>query len=109
MLAQKYKKFNYDLLCFGEKITVFKLKMSRENVLEDSYCFLTKLKTKFSRTQFLIKFSEEEGVDYGGVGKEWFHLLSSEIFKEDYGLFVINKQNNQLDINMCSIDIVPVN
>lgn len=107
-LAEKYKKFYYDILNYGSQINVFKITMSRENVLEDSYCFLSNLKSKFVRTQFLIKFTEEEGVDYGGVGKEWFHLLSSEIFKPDYGLFEINSQNNLLDINKWSLDIIPV-
>lgn len=107
-LAEKCKKFNYDLLNYGEKVTIFKLSMSRENAVEDSYCFLTNLKSAHSRTQFLIKFSHEEGVDYGGVGKEWFHLLSSEVFKPTYGLFVVNPQNNQLDINIDSIRFIPV-
>lgn len=108
MLAEKCKKFNYDLLNYGEKVIIFKMNMSRENVIEDSYCFLTRLKPTYSRTQFLIKFKDEEGVDYGGVGKEWFHLLASEIFRPDYGLFVVNTQTNQLDINIASVDFIPV-
>lgn len=108
VLAEKCKKFNYDLLNYGEKVTIFKLNMPREEVVEDSYCFLTNLKPTYSRTQFLIKFSNEEGVDYGGVGKEWFHILSSEVFRADYGLFVINQQTNQLDINVAAPSIVPV-
>lgn len=107
-LAEKCKKFNYDLLNYGEKVTIFKLAMSRENAVEDSYCFLTNLKVTYSRTQFLIKFNEEEGVDYGGVGKEWFHLLSSEVFKPAYGLFVVNEQTNQLDVNIDAIRLVTV-
>lgn len=108
VLAEKCKKFNYDLLNYGEKVTIFKLNMPREEVVEDSYCFLINLKPTYSRTQFLIKFSNEEGVDYGGVGKEWFHILSSEVFRTDYGLFVINQQTNQLDINVAAPSIVPV-
>lgn len=106
-LAFKYKKFRYDLINYGSKIVVFKIEMSRNSVLEDSFCFLTKLKSKYSRTQFLIKFREEEGVDYGGVGKEWFHLLSSEIFRPSYGLFELNSQNNQLEINKHATSLLP--
>lgn len=38
--------------------------------------------------KFLISFDQEEGVDAGGITKEWFLLLSSEIFNQNYALFV---------------------
>lgn len=108
ILAEKCKKFNYDLLNYGEKVTIFKLSMPREEAIEDSYCFLRSLKPTNSRIQFLIRFNNEEGVDYGGVGKEWFHILSSEFFRPDYGLFVVNEQTNQLNVNVAAVDIIPV-
>ena len=29
----------------------------------------------------------EAGLDYGGVAREWFYLLSKEMFNPYYGLF----------------------
>lgn len=29
----------------------------------------------------------EKGLDYGGVAREWFYLLSKEMFNPYYGLF----------------------
>jgi len=39
------------------------------------------------RKQLKIKFDGEEGVDQGGVGKEFFQLLVQELFNPDYGMF----------------------
>ena len=34
-----------------------------------------------------IEFEGEQGLDYGGVAREWFYLLSKEMFNPYYGLF----------------------
>lgn len=34
-----------------------------------------------------IEFEGEKSYDYGGVSREWFHVLSKEIFNPYYGLF----------------------
>ena len=35
-----------------------------------------------------IKFQGEEGADAGGVSREWFTLLSKQIFNPSYALFI---------------------
>ena len=34
-----------------------------------------------------IEFDGEVGLDYGGLAREWFFLLSKEMFNPYYGLF----------------------
>lgn len=34
-----------------------------------------------------VEFDGEKGLDYGGVSREWFYLLSKEMFNPYYGLF----------------------
>ena len=34
-----------------------------------------------------IEFDGEVGLDYGGLAREWFYLLSKEMFNPYYGLF----------------------
>ena len=34
-----------------------------------------------------VKFSEEEGVDAGGVTREWFSVLARQMFNPNYALF----------------------
>ena len=107
-LSIKYNYFKHQILNYGNRILVLKIELNRETLCDDSFCFLSNLKPEYARSQFLIKFKDEEGVDYGGVGKEWFHLLSSEIFKPSYGLFVVNNEINQLEINKHATFILPV-
>ena len=34
-----------------------------------------------------VEFDGEHGLDYGGVSREFFYLLSKEMFNPYYGLF----------------------
>ena len=47
-----------------------------------------------------IEFDGEIGLDYGGVAREWFYLLSKEMFNPYYGLFEYSATDNYtLQIN----------
>ena len=39
-------------------------------------------------------FPGEVGLDYGGVAREWFYLLSKEMFNPYYGLFEYSATDN---------------
>jgi len=39
------------------------------------------------RGKLNIKFNSEEGADVGGITREWFQILSREMFNPNYGLF----------------------
>ena len=43
--------------------------------------------TDLLRSQLWVEFDGEKSYDYGGVSREWFHVLSKEIFNPYYGLF----------------------
>jgi E3 ubiquitin-protein ligase HUWE1 len=60
----------------------------RESIFHDSYRSLYYKKPeeiKFGKLN--IKFQDEEGVDAGGVTREWFHELVKQMFNPDYVLF----------------------
>jgi hypothetical protein len=40
------------------------------------------------RGQLTVDFVEEQGIDEGGLTKEWFGLLSKEIFDPNLALFL---------------------
>ena len=46
-----------------------------------------KLRPKDMRKRLMLKFKGEEGLDYGGVAREWLYLLSHEMLNPYYGLF----------------------
>ena len=41
----------------------------------------------YLKNSLWIEFEGEKSYDYGGVSREWFHVLSKEIFNPYYGLF----------------------
>jgi E3 ubiquitin ligase SMURF1/2 len=48
---------------------------------------VVKLRPKDMRKRLMVKFKGEEGLDYGGVAREWLYLLSHEMLNPYYGLF----------------------
>lgn len=39
------------------------------------------------KKQLAVEFDGEQGVDEGGVSKEFFHLIVEELFNPDYGKY----------------------
>ena len=53
-----------------------------------------KLRPKDLRKRLMVKFRGEEGLDYGGVAREWLHLLSQQMLNPYYGLFCYSRDDN---------------
>ena len=64
-----------------------RLEVSRSDVFEDSYRLIVKMRPKDLRKRLMIKFKDEDGLDYGGIAREWLYLLSHEMLNPYYGLF----------------------
>jgi E3 ubiquitin-protein ligase HUWE1 len=65
------------------------LQVRRDHVFHDSFkslYFKSGDEMKFGKLS--IKFHGEEGVDAGGVTREWFQALSRQMFDPNYALFV---------------------
>ena len=67
--------------------------MSRQEVFEDSYRHIVKMRPKDLRKRLMIKFKGEDGLDYGGVAREWLYLLSHEMLNPYYGLFQYSRDD----------------
>ncbi|KAK7685350.1 hypothetical protein QCA50_011714 [Cerrena zonata] len=79
------------------------LKVRRNRIFEDSYDEIMKHTPDDLRRKLVIHFDGEEGLDYGGVSREFFFLLSHEISNPIYCLFEYSAQNNYtLQINPAS-------
>ena len=59
----------------------------RDTLFEDSYCQLMLHPIADWKNKLHVKFYDEEGLDAGGLSREWFLLLSREIFNPQYALF----------------------
>uniref|UniRef100_A0A8C9TYT0 E3 ubiquitin-protein ligase NEDD4-like n=1 Tax=Scleropages formosus TaxID=113540 RepID=A0A8C9TYT0_SCLFO len=79
----------------------FEMKLHRNNIFEESYRRIMSLKRPdVLKARLWIEFESEKGLDYGGVAREWFFLLSKEMFNPYYGLFEYSATDNYtLQIN----------
>ena len=65
------------------------LSVRRDQVFLDSFKFLSfKSGDEIKYGKLSIRFNGEEGVDAGGVTREWFQVLSRQMFNPDYALFI---------------------
>ncbi|PFX15905.1 NEDD4-like E3 ubiquitin-protein ligase WWP1 [Stylophora pistillata] len=80
-----------------------KITVNRTNIFEDSFQQVMRYPPHDLRRRLYIIFKGEEGLDYGGVAREWFFLLSHEVLNPMYCLFeYANKSNYSLQINPAS-------
>jgi len=65
-----------------------RLRVRRNEIFMDSYHQLRMRSGEEMRAKIQVQFQGEEGIDAGGVGKEWYNALAKEIFNPNYALFV---------------------
>ncbi|KAF8712347.1 hypothetical protein RHS03_01066, partial [Rhizoctonia solani] len=64
------------------------LNLRRPHVFEDSFQNLQrKTGEQIKYGKLSVRFYNEEGVDAGGVTREWFQILARQMFNPDYALF----------------------
>lgn len=64
-----------------------KVEVKRNEVFRDSFLSIITKRPNEMRGNLKIKFKNERGFDEGGLAREWFSLLSKEIFNPNYALF----------------------
>merc|ERR1719421_1625714 len=65
-----------------------RLHVRRQDVFMDSYHQLRMRSAEEMRGKLSVAVAGEEGVDAGGVTREWFGILARETFNPMYGLFL---------------------
>ncbi|XP_076432778.1 E3 ubiquitin-protein ligase NEDD4 isoform X7 [Peromyscus maniculatus bairdii] len=98
---RKYEFFRRKMKKQNDIPNKFEMKLRRANVLEDSYRRIMGVKkADLLKARLWIEFDGEKGLDYGGVAREWFFLISKEMFNPYYGLFEYSATDNYtLQIN----------
>uniref|UniRef100_A0A665U6V6 E3 ubiquitin-protein ligase n=1 Tax=Echeneis naucrates TaxID=173247 RepID=A0A665U6V6_ECHNA len=98
---QKYDYFRKKLKKPADIPNRFEMKMRRNTVFEDSYRRILAVKrADLLKARLWVEFEGEKGLDYGGLAREWFFLMSKEMFNPYYGLFEYSATDNYtLQIN----------
>jgi hypothetical protein len=94
---RKYEHFKANLPKPPEQPKQFEIPVRRERLFEDSHRAIMSCRNKdLFRARMWVKFDKEKGLDYGGVAREWFFLLSHEMFNPYYGLFEYTSSENYI-------------
>ena len=93
---QRYELFNSisdimnDLNMINIGNLYLMMEIRRDNMIEEALNFISNPELNFKK-QLRIKFYGEQGVDEGGVKKEFFMLLIRQLFDTSYGMFTYNE------------------
>ncbi|XP_033125340.1 E3 ubiquitin-protein ligase Su(dx)-like [Anneissia japonica] len=100
----RWKLGQFRYLCQSNSLpSHVKISVSRSTLFEDSFHQIMRLQAYDLRRRLYIIFRGEEGLDYGGVAREWFFTLSHEVLNPMYCLFEYASKNNySLQINAAS-------
>lgn len=67
------------------------IEVRREYLIEDTLNILSRPEMNF-RKELKVKFIGEQGVDSGGLRKEFFQLIIKKIFDPAYSMFIYNEE-----------------
>jgi len=98
---------SFQMLLMGiENEPFLVLRIRRDHLIQDSLEEILRHKREDLTKELKIKFVGEEGVDQGGVAKEWFQLLVRHIFDRQYGMFIHNEETKVHWFNGNSKDLL---
>ncbi|CAD7081216.1 unnamed protein product [Hermetia illucens] len=84
-----------------------KLKVRREQIIDDALVELEMVamgNPKDLKKQLVVEFVGEQGIDEGGVSKEFFQLIVEQIFNPDYGMFIYQEDTKTVWFNSTSFE-----
>jgi len=76
-----------------------KIVVNRATLLEDSVSAIMALSRDDMRKRWRIEFAGEPGIEAGGLTREWFQLVTEQIFDPDRGLW-LSSMNNQMSMQI---------
>eukprot|EP01105_Mastigella_eilhardi_P021763 TRINITY_DN529_c2_g4_i1.p1 TRINITY_DN529_c2_g4~~TRINITY_DN529_c2_g4_i1.p1 ORF type:complete len:3442 (-),score=904.70 TRINITY_DN529_c2_g4_i1:98-9571(-) len=72
------------------RLPTVRLTVRRSNIFEDSFHSLRTRTAAELKGRMSVQFSGEEGIDAGGLTKEWYQVISREMFNPNYALFKLS-------------------
>lgn len=86
-VKRRYFRQELERLENGARREDLAVHVRREHVFEDSFRELYRRSAEEWKNRFYIVFEGEEGQDAGGLLREWYTIISREIFNPMYALF----------------------
>lgn len=89
-IKRKYFRTELERADDGVRREDLTVHVRRDHVFEDSFRELHRRNSDDWKNRFYIVFEGEEGQDAGGLLREWYMIISREIFNPMYALFCIS-------------------
>uniref|UniRef100_UPI0037E7B7A4 ubiquitin-protein ligase E3A n=1 Tax=Semicossyphus pulcher TaxID=241346 RepID=UPI0037E7B7A4 len=106
MYSQRRLTALYSLVHDQEPYPFLKIKVRRDHIMDDALVRLEMIMENPSelKKQLVVEFEGEQGVDEGGVSKEFFQLVLEEIFNPDIGMFTYDDDTKLFWFNSSSLE-----
>uniref|UniRef100_A0A673WBT5 Ubiquitin-protein ligase E3A n=1 Tax=Salmo trutta TaxID=8032 RepID=A0A673WBT5_SALTR len=92
----------------GQQLNPYlRLKVRRDHIIDDALVRLEMISMENPadlRKQLFVEFEGEQGVDEGGVSKEFFQLVLEEMFNPDIGMFTYDESTKLFWFNPPSLE-----
>ncbi|KXS17549.1 HECT-domain-containing protein [Gonapodya prolifera JEL478] len=76
----------------------------RDHLIEDSLNQLQQVRPLELKKRLKIEFANEDGVDAGGLSKEWFLLLTRDLFDPQFGMWTYDDESHYCWFSQFSFD-----
>ncbi|EDO40462.1 predicted protein [Nematostella vectensis] len=118
MYSERRLTLLYSLVRRQQPTPYLRLKVRRDHLIEDALVSLEMVAQDNPldlKKQLFVEFEGEQGIDEGGVSKEFFQLIVEQIFNPDYGMFTydeatricwFNPTSFESDAQFCLIGLV---
>ena len=80
------------------------LRVNRSNLIQDTLQQLSRYQPESYHKPLKVQFVGEQGIDEGGVRKEFFQLLVKELFDVNYGMFTVDDETRVYQLNPLSLE-----
>lgn len=84
-----------------------RLRVRRDHLIDDSLVGLEMVAMENPnnlKKQLVVEFEGEQGIDEGGVSKEFFQLVVQEVFNPDFAMFTLNPETQTYWFNPTSFE-----
>lgn len=107
MYSERRLTLLYSLVRGQQAMPYLRLKVRRDHIIEDALVSLEMTSQDNPgdlKKQLYVEFEGEQGIDEGGVSKEFFQLVVDEIFNPDYGMFTFDETTRYCWFNPASFE-----
>ncbi|KAK2149458.1 hypothetical protein LSH36_451g01060 [Paralvinella palmiformis] len=88
-------------------VPYLRIRIRRDHVIDDALVNLEMVamdNPQDLKKQLYVEFEDEQGIDEGGVSKEFFQLVLEEIFNPDIGMFTYDEETKNFWFNSTSFE-----